>query len=288
MSSLSKMIQKIPRSRKRVLRIYNNLKNLMYMRLHQRSHHFMRMEYAPHDLYLKVTGYSELNNRAYPLGNEPNTVKWIESLDSNWNLVDVGANVGIFSLIAAQFHAACGGQMKVYAFEPHPGNFAALQENISRNNLGDRMFAMNMALTQETRLVQLYHSQTEYAHESGSSNHQVETTVDAHGDDFNPSSKTWVQGMSLDHFSNQYHVPIHAMKIDVDGLELEVLRGAETLLRNPDFQSLQVEINPGSEQEVLDFLKDCNLELIDVYENRNHLYQRAKQVESLADCKESN
>jgi len=252
------------------------------MHLHQVSHHFARVEYPTHDLYLKITGYSELHNRAYPLGSEPNTVKWLESLNPDWNLADVGANVGIFSLIAAKFHQSQGGQMQVYSFEPHPGNFSALQANIAHNQLGEQIFAMNIALTEETKLVQLYHASADVAHQSGGSNHQVETVVDAHGNEFKPSSKTWVQGMSLDHFVRLNQVCIHAMKIDVDGLELEVLRGAQSLLKNPDFQSLQVEINPGSEREVLDFIEQCGLELIEVYENGNHLFRRSKVLETSA------
>ena len=43
------------------------------------------------------------------------------------NVIDIGANIGLFSLLAAQKAAT------VLAFEPEPGNFAILQKNCRLN-----------------------------------------------------------------------------------------------------------------------------------------------------------
>ena len=50
--------------------------------------------------------------------------------------VDVGANLGYFSILAA---ACVGERGRVYAFEPDPDNFALLQANSETNGFGQRI-----------------------------------------------------------------------------------------------------------------------------------------------------
>jgi precorrin-6B methylase 2 len=45
-------------------------------------------------------------------------------------VVDVGAHVGYFTLLAARL---CGPNGRVFAFEPHPDNFRLLERNIREN-----------------------------------------------------------------------------------------------------------------------------------------------------------
>jgi FkbM family methyltransferase len=61
-------------------------------------------------------------------------------------VVDVGAHIGCFSLLAAA-HGA-----RVFSFEPFPSNFAALQRNLARNHAADA-HAFQVAVTgaRETR-----------------------------------------------------------------------------------------------------------------------------------------
>ena len=49
-------------------------------------------------------------------------------IGSNWTVIDVGANIGVFTLYAA----ATGG--RVYAYEPMPENYELLLRNLKRNN----------------------------------------------------------------------------------------------------------------------------------------------------------
>ena len=60
------------------------------------------------------------------------TRRFTESLASGMTVVDVGANVGIYTLIAARAVAPAG---KVYSFEPTPRTFAILTDNIQVNGL---------------------------------------------------------------------------------------------------------------------------------------------------------
>lgn len=58
------------------------------------------------------------------------------------SFVDVGANIGVYSLIVAQHPKA-----RVYSFEPHPATRALLDENVSFNGWSDRVTTFAVALS---------------------------------------------------------------------------------------------------------------------------------------------
>jgi len=60
----------------------------------------------------------------------------------NSTVIDIGANIGVYSLYAAQDEGT-----KVYAFEPMPKNFMVLQQNIKQNGLEKRIFAFLTAVS---------------------------------------------------------------------------------------------------------------------------------------------
>ena len=90
------------------------------------------------------------------MSKEPGTVSWIEEMSEGEVLLDVGANVGLYSLCAARFRGA-----RVFAFEPESQNFALLNANIHRNGLQDAVLAYSVALSDETRFDSLYLSSFE-------------------------------------------------------------------------------------------------------------------------------
>ena len=67
-----------------------------------------------------------------------------------WTTIDLGANIGIYSVYAA-FHGAT-----VYAFEPHPGNFAQLEKNIAINRMNDRIHPRQVAMSDKAGELELY------------------------------------------------------------------------------------------------------------------------------------
>src|SRR5688572_2023380 len=66
---------------------------------------------------------------------EPDTIAWINRMKPGDVLFDVGANMGQYSLLAAQ------RGVRVHAFEPEAQNFALLVRNIIVNNLTDPVTA---------------------------------------------------------------------------------------------------------------------------------------------------
>jgi len=72
---------------------------------------------------------------------EPVTIEWLNTLSQNSILIDVGANVGMYSIWAASMRGA-----RVFAFEPEAENYALLNRNIHLNRLEDRVSAYCMGL----------------------------------------------------------------------------------------------------------------------------------------------
>lgn len=166
---------------------------------------------------------------------EPDTIRWIESMPEGSILLDVGANVGMYTIFAAVSRGAT-----VYAFEPESQNYALLNANIAANQLSDRVVAFPLALSDRMQLDRLYLS--EFA--LGGSCHSFAEKV---GFDLKPRATPFAQGafsVSLDQLIETGAIPVpDYIKLDVDGFEHKVLEGARKTLTNPKVRGLIVELN---------------------------------------------
>lgn len=166
---------------------------------------------------------------------EPATIAWLEELDDNDVLWDVGSNVGVYSIFAALVRRA-----RVFAFEPGAANYWILNSNIKVNALEDRIQAMCAALSDQTKLDTLHMRSTG----AGQTLNQTKRPVDDHGKSFTPSFRQSVFLVTADDLIARFGVvPPTAMKIDVDGAELDVLAGASGLLLSPDLRRISLELN---------------------------------------------
>ena len=195
------------------------------------------LDYAPHRIEL-VLGSHKVVGRLSSVEKEPFTVDWIESMSPGDVLYDIGANVGAYSLIAAK---ATGNQARVFAFEPSPSTFRDLFRNVILNDCGASVTALPFALWSETRVMSFRF----HLFRSGAAKHRVATDLDA-----GHSRVAKVVGVRLDDLVEQFGLPVptHA-KIDVDGGELEVLRGAARTLRRPEWRSILIELERGGDTE---------------------------------------
>lgn len=139
-------------------------------------------------------------------------------------VIDIGAHVGYYTRLFARSVGAAG---KVYAFEPHPRNFAML----TRNTRGFRnVVPRQMAITDAEKTVVLYESA------STSARHTIWNAEAEHGREIpvpGASVSSLFRGLSAD-----------LVKIDVEGGELGVLRGAEEWLAGSKDVALLVEFAP--------------------------------------------
>lgn len=148
---------------------------------------------------------------------EPKTLEWIDSFKKGETLVDIGANIGVYTLYAAK------KGITVHAFEPHAGNFAELVTNIYINefdNVKAYPFAvMDKNSVDELAMLSIVPAQSH--NDFGMEDDRV---------------KHYVAGFRLDYTRVK---PEH-IKIDVDGLEAKVIAGMDTSLEN--VKSMLVEV----------------------------------------------
>lgn len=166
---------------------------------------------------------------------EPETLRWIAAFKPGEILIDIGANVGTYTVAAA-----VGPEVEVYAFEPESLNYALLNRNIVENGIGDLVNAYCLALSDETGLDDLYLS----GFMDAGSCHSFGEKVDFRLEPTNPTHKQGSVSFRLDDLIEKTKIPVpDHIKIDVDGIEHKVIGGAVKTLANPKVQSVLIELN---------------------------------------------
>ncbi|MBI4823533.1 MAG: FkbM family methyltransferase [Nitrospirae bacterium] len=167
---------------------------------------------------------------------EPETIKWIDGFSPDDVLYDIGANVGTYTVYAA----VTGKTKAVLAFEPESQNFALLNENVYLNDLQDKVTCINIALSNVNKLDFLYLSEFT----PGMAIHSFGKPINHLRRPTKSAFKQGVISFTLDRFIEMYNpeFPSH-IKIDVDGLEKEIIEGARNTLSDRRLKSLLVEIN---------------------------------------------
>lgn len=160
---------------------------------------------------------------------EPITIEWINSMAVGDTLFDIGANVGMYTIYAGS------RGVKVYSFEPEAENFAILSRNLMLNGLEPNAFPM--AVSDKSGFDVLHLSQVG----AGGSCHSFRDEVGFDGNSRPTKYKQGAIGITLDAILGQVPQPDH-IKIDVDGLESKVIKGAIDTLKN--VKTLLIEINP--------------------------------------------
>ncbi len=143
-------------------------------------------------------------------------------LEPGMTFVDVGANVGLFSIPAAKKlqHGP------VYAFEPTARTFDLLLKNSRLNNVAN-LHAVQSAVGDYVgeAVLQINIQEKDGLNTIGKPTHEYSEVVGTES----------VQITTLDNFIRQHDISgVDVMKVDVEGAELLVFRGAADLLARPD------------------------------------------------------
>ena len=215
-----------------------------------------KMDYQRHEIVLNIDSEIERGTRLYSCIKEPETIHWIESSFQRGDVFyDIGANVGAYSLVAAKF---CQGDIKVYSFEPGFMTFPQLCKNIFANGVQDSVLPLQIALSNKTCLDTFnYHNLT-----PGGAIHTLGEPIDYKGDVFRPVARQQVLSFRIDDLIQQFQIPApNHMKLDVDGIESDVLHGAEDALANPLFKTLIMELEEGSKEstDIIEYLSTYGL-----------------------------
>lgn len=145
--------------------------------------------------------------------------------ESPFMFFDVGANVGNYSMHAMSEMKKRGIKYWIHVFEPAHSTFVELKKNFCNNN---HITLNNIGLSDICEELAIY-----YDTEGSSLASIYKRNISTYGIHIELSEKIKVQRLDSYLFENK--IPhIHFMKIDVEGHELRVLRGAGDFLR-PDF-----------------------------------------------------
>jgi len=137
---------------------------------------------------------------------------------SEGTFIDIGANIGKFSIIMGK---KIDDKGKVLAIEPHPENFKILQRNIELNNLKN-VTTLNLACSNKKGNLQLF------LDEDGTGGHSTIKSKKTRAG----NNKIWVKAETLDTIIKKEKIKkVNLIKIDVEGAEAEVLKGAIKILK---------------------------------------------------------
>jgi FkbM family methyltransferase len=193
-------------------------------------------------------------------------VKWMDSFDPDDVFYDVGANIGMFSLYAGVRHH---GSVKIVAFEPSFSTFDALMSNAVLNHLTDSLWCFQVALAEKSRR-DVFNYKSVVA---GGADHSLGAPVSVTRKKFNPVISQQVICYSLDEFIANFELPLpNHIKIDVDGGEFDVLRGAKATLKSGAVKTLLVEImdfHEGDERtkNIARFMNEHGYEVVDTIDH---------------------
>lgn len=148
---------------------------------------------------------------------------WSSAIRSDMTVMDIGAHYGFFSLAAA-VRVGPGG--RVYAFEAAPETVAVLARHVRLNRFSDRIVVVAKVVHDRVGLVSFFTYGTSMAASLGRAN--VE--------DLNPehpplAREVILPSTTVDEFCTEHDLTPTLLKIDVEGAELAVVRGAARLLR---------------------------------------------------------
>jgi len=189
---------------------------------------------------------------------EPETLNWIDTFKKNSIFWDIGANIGLYSCYAAS-RANC----QVYAFEPSVFNLELLVKNININSLSEKIKIIPFPLCEKLSFNSFNLSNKEWggAMSNFGTNKDHENLQDLFKYNFNYNTF----GLSIDESVKLLNFPKpNYIKIDVDGIEHLILKGANETLSNAE--SVLVEINDEDKkqsEEAQEYLKKAGFKLKD-------------------------
>jgi FkbM family methyltransferase len=178
---------------------------------------------------------TSLNRSLTFSSKEPETLIWLEQYGGG-TLFDIGANIGIYSC----YHSLESGGDS-FAFEPSVLNLELLAKNISLNAIEQKVRIIPNPLDEYCSFATFQLSSMEYAGSSST----FRTGVTWDGSEIKPVLNYTTLGLSINQmfeFGLLMQKPT-LMKIDVDGTEDSILKGATCVLEDPTLRSVLIEVN---------------------------------------------
>lgn len=161
---------------------------------------------------------------------------------------DIGANFGYLSLVWA--NSICKNNGTIYSFEPNPSVYVCFRKSVSENHLETIIQHHNFAVGRE----------------SGTADFHFAETSSNINSDLNQSASNLIKIVSVDDFAEENKIErCDMIKIDVDGIEYDILNGAERTIDK--FKPLLI-IESNEDKKILDFVFSKNYSIFDMKLNK--------------------
>jgi FkbM family methyltransferase len=176
---------------------------------------------------------------------EPETIGWINSFGKDTIFWDIGANVGVFSI-----YAGLAKKVKVIAVEPSFMNLDLLFRNIQRNKIQELITIVPLALSRSSKEQDFFMSKM--GMDWGGAHNSSGKNILQDGSEMIRAITSKQLSVSLDDLCEKFDLakPTH-MKVDVDGLESEVLAGATAMLGQVREILIEVDLRNTSELKIV-------------------------------------
>ncbi len=156
--------------------------------------------------------------RYFPDGYEKENFTLINTaVNKDDVVIDIGAHIGLMAVVLGK---RTGENGKVYSFEPTPRSFTVLKETIKLNKLEKVITPFNQAVAATSGSI-----------EFNANKEDVSNSIVSY--DYNSGhQKITVNTISVDDFVKQQQLSrLDFIKIDAEGVELDVLKGAKATLQ---------------------------------------------------------
>jgi FkbM family methyltransferase len=192
---------------------------------------------------------------------------FLKALDlTGKTIYDVGGHIGLMSMFFARKVGATG---QIVTFEPNPQNRAAIDDHIQLNGfenirvlqigLGSKRETLQFVVTGSALGTADPQRQSQYLKQKNAQTFEIDVdTMDNLITTENLPKPDWI-------------------KIDVEGLEIDVLRGMEQTIKDHQ-PELFIELHGKSEEKVVEFLLSHNYRIRQVEDDHELTYQNIDEV----------
>ena len=180
---------------------------------------------------------------------EPITIEWINNIKTDDIVIDIGANIGMYTLMSG-----VGREAIVYGFEPEASNYHLLVKNIKLNSMSNRIKTYCAGVLDYDGFSDL-NIDDEVEDTLGGSNYSVDEEV---GFDLQPMKVGYKQGINvvmLDTFCKQMSIIPDHIKIDVDGLEHRVINGGLDSIQQAKTVIIELNLNLKEHNDAVNKMK---------------------------------
>tara|TARA_B100000401_G_C52800988_1_gene718591 strand:+ start:490 stop:1332 length:843 start_codon:yes stop_codon:yes gene_type:complete len=192
---------------------------------------------------------------------EPETLEWIDNFKQNKEIIfwDIGANIGLYSIYAAVKFK----NITIISFEPSSSNLRILSRNISINELQNKIKICQIPLC---NLSNQFSMMKESFFIEGGAMNTFGDNKDFEGKEFVSKMNYSILGTSINTLLDQKILDLpNYIKIDVDGIEHLIIKGADNYLINPNIKEILIEINENftdQKKYVLEIMEKNNFKFI--------------------------